>query len=255
MLANLQSFDVFVWFAIAIGQTILSAIVLRRRMDRRYLAFSSFIYFSTMKTWVLIAIPSGQDWLYFWLYYASSVTACILMAMAVGELYRKTFAPGWARVPAWVPRNVAAWLAGAISSCAVLAIALKPVGWNRYAALMAGIQAAVVSALLISLVVLVLYARHLGIGWRPWPLRIACGFIFFLSVNATTMHMLGITSRETGEMVRRLGQIAYLVSLLWWGGALWGIETVPTAATAEQIAQMVSEHRRTVTAAAQLTEV
>ncbi|MFL6314826.1 MAG: hypothetical protein ACJ71W_22195 [Terriglobales bacterium] len=255
MLANLSSFDVFLWLTIALGQTILSAIIMRRRMDRRYLAFCCYIYFSTLKTWILISIPSGHAWLYFWLSYACSVTACILMAMAVGELYRKTFAPGWARVPAWVPRNVAAWLAGAISSCAVLAIALRPMGWNRYAAVMAGIQAALVSAILISLVILALYARHLGITWRPWPLRIACGFIFFLGVNATTMHMLGITSRETAETVRRLGQIAYLVSLLWWGGALWGIETVPTAATAEQIADMVSEHRRTVTAAARLTEV
>jgi hypothetical protein len=255
MLANLHRPDVFLWFAIAIGQTILSAIALRRRLDRRYLAFCSYIYFSTVKTWFLIAIPSGQDWLYFWAYYACSVTACILMAMAVGELYRKTFAKGWARVPSWVPHNVGAWLAGAISSCAVLAIALRPIGWNRYAALMAGIQAALVSAILISLVILVLYSRHLGIGWRPWPLRIACGFIFFLGVNATTMHMLGITSRETAELVRRLGQIAYFVSLLWWGCTLWARETVPEKATAEQIAEMVGAHRQTLATAAQLTEV
>jgi hypothetical protein len=255
MLANLHSSDVFLWFAIAISQTLLSAILLRRRLHVRYLAFCSYIYFSTVKTWMLIAIAKGQDATYFWFYYAGSVTACILMAMAVGELYRKTFAPRWARVPAWVPRNVAAWLAGAISSCAVLAVALRPIGWNVYAVIMAGVQAALVSALLISLVILALYARHLGIAWRPWPQRIAIGFIFFLGVNATTMHMLGITSRETAELVRRLGQIAYLVSLLWWGGALWGRETVPTAATAEQIAQLVSEHRRTVAAAARLTEV
>lgn len=255
MLANLHRSDVFLWFAIALGQTILSAIVLRRRLDRRYLAFCCYIYFSMLTTWALIAIPSSMPWIYFWAYYAISTVACILMAMAVGELYRKTFAPGWARVPTWVPRNVAAWLAGAISSCAVLAVALRPMGWNRYAAVMAGIQAALVSALLISLVILVLYARHLGIGWRPWPLRIACGFIFFLSVNATTMHMLGITSRETAELVRRLGQIAYFVSLLWWGGALWGIETVPAAGIDEQIADMVGANRRTVTAVAQLTKI
>jgi hypothetical protein len=255
MLANLNSFDVLLWFAIAISQSLLSAILLRRRLDRRYLAFCSFIYFSTFKTWVLIAISIGEGWLYFWLYYACSFTACILMAMAVGELYRKMFAKDWARVPAWVPRNVSAWLAGAISSCAVLAVALRPAGWNKYAVIMAGVQAALVSALLISLVILVLYARHLGIGWRPWPLRIACGFIFFLSVNATTLHMLGITSRDTAETVRRLGQIAYFVSLLWWGGTLWGVETLPEAATSEQIADMVGANRRTVTAAAQLTKV
>lgn len=254
MLAYLHSFDVFLWFAIAIAQTILSAFTMWRRLDRRYLAFCSFVYFATLKTWFLMAIPGSNGWIYFWSYYACSVVACVLMAMAVGELYVKTFAKGWAKVPAWVPRTVKTWLAAAISSCAVLAIALKPLGVNKYVVYMGAIQAALVSALLISMIVLMIYSRHLGIGWRPWPQRIAIGFLIFLSVNGASIYVLGLTTRETAELVRRLGQIAYFVSLMWWGSTLWAKETVPEKATAEQVKEMVGVHRRTVAAAAQLTE-
>jgi hypothetical protein len=173
------------------------------------------------------------------------------MATAMGELYLKTFGPSIS-LPAWVPQNVRAWLTAAISSCAVLAIALRPLGVNRYLVIMGAIQAALVSALLISLIVLMIYSRHLGITWRPWPQRIAIGFLLFLGVNGITKYALGITSRETAEIVRRLGQIAYFVSLLWWGCTLWAKETVPEKATAEQVEEMLRLHRATMDEAAQL---
>jgi hypothetical protein len=254
MLAHLHSFDVFLWFAMAIAQTLLSALLIWRRLEHRYPSFCLFIYFASLKTWFLIAIPSGWPWTYFWSYYAISVIACVLMAVAIGELYRKTFGVSWVRVPAWVPRNLAAWLAAAISSCAVLAIALKPLGANRYLVMMSGIHAALISALFISLVILALYSRYLGIGWRPWPQRIAIGFLIFLSVNGATLYMIGISSRETAALVRRTGMLAYFVSLLWWGCTLWAKETVPEKATAEQVEEMVGAHRQTLAAAAQLTE-
>jgi hypothetical protein len=255
MLAHLSSLDVFIWSAMALAQTCLSALVIYRKLNHRYPAFAFFIYFATLKTWLLMAIPSVWPWTYFWAYYALQVGACVLMAMAVGELYVKTFGKRWARVPAWAPRNVGLWLAAAISSCALLAVALKPIGVNRYLALMSGIHAALVSALLISLIILAVYSRHLGIGFRPWPQRIAIGFFIFLSVNGATLYMVGITQRDTAAVVRRTGMLAYVVSLLWWGISLWGRETVPEEATTEQIEEMVSAHRRTVSAAAQLTEM
>lgn len=254
MLVHLSTFDVFLWLAMALAQTYLSVLAIQRQLNHRYPAFSLFVYFATLKTWLLIAIPSGRPWTYFWTYYAMSVVACVLMAVAIGELYSKTFGKRWVRVPAWVPRNVAAWLAAAISSCVVLAIALKPLGAHRYLIMMSGLHAALVSALLISLIILAVYSRHLGIGWRPWPQRIAIGFFVFLSVNGATLYLIGITAPEMAAVVRRTGMMAYFVSLLWWGCTLWGKETVPGKATTEQLEEMVSAHRRTMSAAAQLTE-
>ncbi|HEV7674331.1 MAG TPA: hypothetical protein VGQ12_07355 [Candidatus Angelobacter sp.] len=254
MLAYLFSFDVFLWLAIAAIQSALSIMLLRRDAGKRYPAFCLFIYFSALTTWYLMAIPSGRPWTYFWSYYAISVVQCVLMAVAIGELYRKTFGKRWARVPAWVPRNIGAWLAAAISSCALLAIELRPLGPEKYVVVMGGLEAALVSALLISLVILIIYSRHLGIGWRPWPQRIAIGLLISLSVNGATMFMIGITSRETAALVRRTGMLAYFVSLLWWGCTLWARETVPEKATSEQVAEMVGAHRQTLAAAAQFTE-
>lgn len=201
-----------------------------------------------------MALPSGRPWVIFWSYYAIEVVAGILMGLAVGDLYQSTFGRKWVRVPAWVPRNIAVWLALAISACAILPLAMKPVGWNKYMIYMSGMDEALVTAIMMAIIILMIYSRHLGIAMRPWPLRIALGFLLFLSVNSVTLYTLGTTPKETAEAMRRLGQLSYFVSLLWWGVTLWGKETVPVEATAEQVAEMLGHTRGTLEAVAQLTE-
>ncbi len=253
MLTHLSAFDAGLWLVIAACQILLAIIVHRTTMERHYPAFSLFVYFAALKTVALLSISSRYALLFAGVYYAVSLMASVLMALVVGEIYYKVFGPRLA-LPEGTPRSVALWLAAAVTCCVILAVVLRPTHGGPYTTILGAIQAALVSGLSVSMWILAGYSRWLGISWRPHVAGIAVGIVLSLSIHTITLFVGGLSSRPTAELARRVGQLAYLLSLAWWGWALWEKEPVPEKATPEMVRAVLSGHQETMEAANQMLE-
>jgi hypothetical protein len=249
MLNHLRPFDAFVWLAIAAGQLILSFIIHRRRMEKTYPAFCLFVYFAAIKTIALMVTPLA---FYLWLYYPLSIIANCLMAATIAGMYRRVMGPRIS-LPGWVHLRVGAWLAAAVSfSAAMIVVIVLAHPQQMGSAIMSliSIESALISGMCLASWLLIIYSRFLGISWRPWPERIMFGFAVLLTFNGTTMFLLGLTSPETAEVVRRIGMMSYVISLAWWGFALWGEEPATEKVTLAMLTEVWADYEETTREAA-----
>lgn len=246
MLAYLSSFDLAVWSMIIALQTVLALAIRRNELALRYPAFAAHIYFCacTSPLMVLVALLPRTEF-YFWSYYVVFLTSCLLLLRTLKEIYRYTFGPAMA-LPVGTPRAVATWLAAAITACAMVVVLWHPKGVSTYQFYLGPVQAAAVTGLCTASWILRVYSASMRIMWPPWPARIWIGLVLSLTVNGTTMSFLGIGTKETASMVRVIGQLGQVASVLWWCLALWEKEPAPLVATRDQVGQFMSWHRETM---------
>ena len=104
-------------------------------------------------------------------------------------------------------------------------------------------------ALFLALLVLLIYSKHLGMEWKPRPKQIVVGLAIYLSVNSVVLFLINHVSRELATYLDRMGQIAFLISLIWWTFTLRRREPTPEPVTQEMIETILAFHRETVEAA------
>lgn len=215
MLSSLLVFDRALWVAIGLAQVILSVVVYRTGLHRRYPKFSLLVHFCSVKTAILMCLPG---WLYGWTYFVASYSALLFMGAALGEMYGQVLLPK--SLPAWIPRSAVFWLAIAVSLSATLAVIFRPTNGSWRWALLGGTEAGLTSALFFAALILLLYARWLDTAWRPWSARITIGLILWLTVNASTTYLIGLLD-ENAVVVGRIGQLGHLFAWIWWTAVLW----------------------------------
>jgi hypothetical protein len=247
MLKHLPQVTLLLWLVTAFWQIIVAAIVgFRSTFRGAYPAFSAFACFVAIKTPILMVLPIN---FYFLGYTVGSATTCVLLWAVLFELYTCVCGPHFS-LPSWVPRTMAAWLVLAISVSIVVTVALYAVrSLPKIVALVIAVQGGMLMALFLALAVLLVYSRYLGMEWKMRPRQIVVGLSIYLSVNTVVLFLLNHVSRELTTFLDRTGQIAFLISLIWWSFTLRRREPAPEPVTQEMINTILAFHRETVEAA------
>jgi hypothetical protein len=245
-LTHISQVAAYLWLATAFWQIVVALVVVRAQFRHVYPAFSSFACFVAIKTPILMFLPVS---LYILTYTLASVATCLLLWAVLFELYTRVCGPHFS-LPSWVPRTLASWLALAISASAAATGVLYAVrSLPKRLALLAAIQGGMLMALFLALAILLIYSRYLGMEWKTRPKQIVVGLAIYLSVNTVVLFMLNHASRGLTKFLDRTGQIAFLVSLIWWTFTLRRREPAPEPITEEMFETILAFHKETMEAA------
>lgn len=245
-LTHISQVAACLWLITAFWQIVVALVVVRAEFRHGYPAFSSFACFAAFKTPILMVIPGS---LYFLAYTVASAATCVLLWAVLFELYTRVCGPHFS-LPSWVPRTMASWLALAISASAAATSVLYAVrSLPKRLALLAAIQGGMLMALFLALTILVAYSKHLSMEWKMRPRQIVVGLAIYLSVNAVVLFLLNHVSRAATIFLDRTGQIAFVISLIWWTFTLRRREPAPEPVTKEMINTILAFHQETVEAA------
>lgn len=245
-LTHISQVAAYLWLATAFWQVVVALVVCRAEFRRRYPAFSAFACFAAITTPILMVLSGSQ---YFLAYTLVSAATCVLLWAVLFELYTRVCGPHFS-LPSWLPRTMAAWLAFAISvSAAATAILYAVRSLPKRLALLAAIQGGMLMALFLGLTILVAYSKHLGMEWKMRPRQIVAGLGVYLSVNTVVLFLLNHVSRGLTTFLDRIGQIAFIFSLIWWTFTLRRREPAPEPVTQEIMDTILAFHRETVEAA------
>lgn len=245
-LAQMSQVAAYLWVITALWQIVVALVVVRAEFRHPYPAFSSFACFAAITSPILMVLPVS---LYFLAYTLVSAATCVLLWAVLFELYTRVCGPHFS-LPSWVPRTMASWLAFAVSVSIAATVALYAVrSLPKRVAIVVAVQGGMLMALFLALVVLLVYSRHLGMEWKTRPKQIVVGLAIYLSVNAVVLFLLNHVSREATVFLDRTGQIAFVISLIWWTFTLRRREPAPEPVTQEIIDTILAFHQETVEAA------
>lgn len=84
----------FLWLAPAILQAVLAVVLVRRSMQKEYPVFWSYLFLTTLRTFVLFGIGNDPPHYakYFYTYWTSEIFASVLGLCVVAEIFRDAFA-------------------------------------------------------------------------------------------------------------------------------------------------------------------
>jgi hypothetical protein len=245
-LAQMSQGAACLWLTTAFWQIVVALIVVRAEFRRRYPAFSAFACFVAITTPILMVLSGSQ---YFLAYTVVAAATCVLLWAVLFELYTRVCGPHFS-LPSWVPRTMAAWLALAIGASIAATFALYTVNsLPKRVAVVVAVQGGMLMALFLAIAILLIYSRYLGMEWKTRPKQIVVGLAIYLSVNTVVLFMLNHASRELTKFLDRTGQIAFLVSLIWWTFTLRRREPAPEPITKEMFETILAFHKETMEAA------
>lgn len=245
-LTQMSQVAAYLWVITAFWQVLVALVALRSTLRRAYPAFSSFACFVAIKTPILMVLPMP---LYFLAYTIGTAATCVLLWAVLFELYTRVCGPHFS-LPSWVPRTMASWLALAIGASIAATFALYTVNsLPRRVAVVVAVQGGMTMALFLGLIVLLIYSKHLGMEWKMRPKQIVFGLAIYLSINAVVLFLINHVPREFTVFIDRTGQIAFLISLIWWTFTLRRREPAPEPVTKEMIETILAFHKETMEAA------
>jgi len=242
MIFSLPSISLAIWMAIALSLTLLSLVLIFSRSSARYPSFATLIYFTTCGCFTLLIVEGLESKrTYFWLYYAFRVISDVLTALVAFEVYRKVFGPAMALPPA-TPRRISLNLLMVVSSWAIFGSLLRATVTGTHAWIAVTGQQMLYGALAGAFGILAFYAYKMGISWRPRVVAITRGFAVILIVNLAMAVLKGRTQGQLARAADDAGQIAYLLSYLYWAWCFLGKEQpVPTTAPPELVSALAKE--------------
>lgn len=242
MISSLPSISLAIWLAIALSLTLLSLVLVVSRSSARYPSFATLIYFTTGSCFTLLLV----GWLetrrtYFWFFYAFRLISDLLTALVAFEVYRKVFGPPMALPPS-TPRRITVNLLMVVSSWAILGSLLRVTVPGTYTRIAVTGQQMLYGALAGTFGILAFYAYKMGISWRPRVAAIMRGFAVILIVNLAMAVLKGRTQGQLARAADDAGQIAYLLSYLYWAWCFLGKEQpVPTTAPPELVSALAKQ--------------
>jgi hypothetical protein len=233
MIFTLPFLSIFLWLVMIVGQVTVSFITYREKLQpSRYRCFRAFLYFATVKSICLFMVASFmKPHAYFWVYYAGCYVSCLLIAAAIAEVYRNIFGPAFT-LPKWVPRNVALRLPLAVTfSAAITALFQIYVRGGTAARALASIEQALITACGLSLFMMMIYSKVLGMIWPKRVAGIAMGFVLFLMINMASFFLKDLTVYSSPINWPQIGQLSYIISLALWGNFLLQKEVIADRAS------------------------
>lgn len=219
------------WLAVMAGQAVLLILLLRHR-NRSFRIFSAYAFTQLAFPLIGALLVEQYPLAYFFAYYACTVTAGVLVLFSALEIYRRVFGPRRA-LPAWVPEKTAVMVGISLLAGIVFAILMRVSLGGPWTRIMVKLEQALAIGGWASFAILGVYSKSLLIPWRDRAVRIAVGFMLYLSVDMVTVFIRS-RSPELAIAAGTAGQIAYLLAVIWWCVSLRAPEPA-TEMTSEEI--------------------
>ncbi len=232
----LTTLDYTLWFAAIALHVVMSAVIVHRGLYRHFPYFAGYVVIALMgyATCLWTAFNSDVPAYVYVKLVTSSAESIMLGLFLSCEVYPKTFGPKDSLpdgVPVRTLTSIIGCYAGALSGAALLpAYGLTP-----------AIQALCMAdrlftgALACVSLVLLFYAWHLDIRFRPHTLIITCGILFNNTVDLGASYVRPhLAHSDAALMLRYVSSAAYVITLVLW---IWGSSYFrePVPITAEQL--------------------
>lgn len=205
----LSTADLAIWIALIAGKVILCLCILKRQLLRRLPWFSAYVFVSTFKSFVLLALTFFASYTAY--YYAFYVTGYMVSALAFFTLieFGRQVLPGLDLPQRW---KALAGLLAALGAVAIFA-ALWPL---RSIANEKRIDVGAYLAIAIAFIFIAGYSRYLGLRWS----RVLGGVAFTLGLvylaDGAAKATIGHYPSALVLQVRQLSQIANVVAVVAW---------------------------------------
>jgi hypothetical protein len=214
---HLSSTDLAIWITLIVGKLFLCLCLLRKQAVRRLPWFSAYVFTSTAKSLLLLALTFGSSYAaYYYAYYASGQIQSALALFTLLECARRVL-PGLN-----LPQKEKAW---GFLFLALGAVALFSSFWlMRYVE--KRIEMGVDLAIATAFIFVAAYSRYLGLSWS----RVIAGICSCLGM----LYLVeGVSNAITGHypativlLVRQLDQITNLLAVITWIVVIlspWGV--------------------------------
>ncbi|HEV7522966.1 MAG TPA: hypothetical protein VGP89_17830 [Candidatus Angelobacter sp.] len=220
------------------AQSVLSVIAYRAKLGCAW--FPRYIYFATAQSFILLAIAYTNLPVYIAVYLLGSIIGTVLALAVVGSLWRLTFGSPASLPPGTLTRFRTLVLSIVCPLAAVLIGFFRAHSSHAYFNSLINLETVVLSATGVTLALMVVYSKHLGISWRSKPAGILGGFLWCFGINWLAMFLAG---RETMSIyaAQRIGQVAYLIALVLWGRVLLEKERASEKTTNEKLDRVLQE--------------
>jgi hypothetical protein len=232
-----MNIDWTLWITVAVIQCVLSVIATRSRNRSTWLA--RYIFFATTQTFILMGVAAilRAPRLYLAAYSVGSVVGTSLAIAVIASAWRTVFGPDMALPLGTLTRFRILVLSIIIPLCAVLIGFFRARTPREYLNAVINLESVVLSATSVTMVLMIIYSGHLGISWRSKPARTVGGFLWCFGTNWLVVFIAGreFVSISTAQ---RMGQVAYLMSLMLWGHVLLDKERAPKALTGADLLEI-----------------
>jgi hypothetical protein len=235
-----MTLDWFLWIVFAFAQLILS--VIASRSSQKEIWFRRYVYFATAQTPVLMAavIMGASQALYFWLYTSGSMIGMVLALLVIGSLWRQTFGMPASLPPGTLTRFRTLVLAIVCPLTVVLFSFFRAHSAHAYFNSLVNLETVVLSASGVTLALMVVYSKHLGISWRSKPAGIVIGFLCSFGANWLATFLIGQKIISI-YVAQRIGLVACLISLIIWARVLLEKQSDPGMIADEQFHRVLQE--------------
>jgi hypothetical protein len=211
MMRYLSPMEIALWACTAAGQILPAVLLLRCDGLSRYPAFCLYIIYGTLKRYLLLYIAASFSAMsYFWMYYPTSLLGCLLMAPLVLEIFPKIY--GSSR---GLPTATLRKLRRRLFACAGGALQIGRGAITLYRTL-ATVKRMPISAVLVSLLVLLPYSPKLGFSGQTRIAGVAVGFVLFQSFNVISLFLQANKWPEVARIFRGSGQLSCLLVFIYW---------------------------------------
>jgi len=235
-----MTLDLILWITLALGQSVLSVLAIRRKI--RCAWFPQYIYFVTTKTFILMAVAfiTRDLRLYTVINMVMAAVGPFIALLVVGSLWRQTFGSPASLPPGTLTRFRTLVLAVICPLTVVLISFFRAHSAHAYFNSLINLETVVLSASAVTLALMVVYSKHLGISWRSKPAGIVIGFLCSFGTNWLATFLTGqeIISIYAAQ---RIGLVACLISLIVWARVLLEKERDPGMIADEQLDRVLQE--------------
>lgn len=208
----------FLWLTPAILQAGVAFAMVRRKVEREYPVFWSYLVLSTLRTLVLYGIGNDSSHYakYFYTYWSTEVFESVLRLCVVAEVFRKAFAErfGLHRHGAALFRFSLSALVLAGLLLAVLSPGRDP---SRLLAAILVLKRAESLVLFGLIAALFLFVFALGLPWTNYSIGIAAGFGIQGAIEVTIWSVRSYYGRIASETTLWSVLIAGFCQVMIWG--------------------------------------
>lgn len=218
-------------FVVSISlQLVVLAILIRRRLRRRFFWFFVYILYEVLESLVRLAV-SGNQSLYLKVYWSTEVADSTFAIMAVRESFLNVFKP-YTRLR-WFTRTVWTCIAFALSYAVFKAWAFPPVEPSRAIWAIIGLDVAMAYCLSVVGILYLALIWLLKIRKYRWESAVILGFTVNVSVSVfgyLTRSVFGTRLRILSEWLPAVG---YIMGATIWALGLWRREPKASEPTRE----------------------
>ncbi len=221
-----------IWIAIALGETVLLAIVVGRRLWLRFPLFSLYSVFTVLREIIGTVALRSSPRMFFYVFYFLSIFGNLIMLAVIGELAVRIFRPVASDCRAAL-KSMAVFAGAAGTIILIWFLDLPPViaarlpGWAMRTDLL------LTCLRFLAFATVAVSSRVIGLHWRHHIFGIATGLGIYSCVDLVSTTLYSQTIVISPFLIHQISKLAYLLSVTAWCFILYSPEPSLAPSTPE----------------------